>query len=175
MEHLDGHSLYKWLLKAMRTLERGPSSTPALSWDNPLLSLTTYAGPWELWTITLQTAAKASGSTYASAAVFVFNRFSAHNIHILWSVILRPQALIRAAFLEGGNWWWAKDDICNVILLLIFVHRVFGHIQCQQCSLEAVSSKAICLCGLYLMYKRKQGEIHYTDAPLPPCPTTQSQ
>lgn len=90
----------------MRNLERGPSSGPALSWDRPLAvfnHLQLYAGPRELWTITLQAATKASGSMCASTAVFVFDKFSAYEIHTLCSLFLVLQALIREAFLEGGN------------------------------------------------------------------------
>lgn len=90
----------------MRHLERGPSSGPALSRDDPLAvfnHLQLYAGPRGLWAITLQPAAKASGAMCTSTAVFVFDKFSAREIHVLWSLFLMLQALIREAFLEGEN------------------------------------------------------------------------
>lgn len=75
----------------MRNLGRCPSSGPDLSRNNPLAvfnHLQLHAGPQVLWTMTLQTPAKPSGSTYASMAVFVFDKFSAYEIHVLWSLFL---------------------------------------------------------------------------------------
>jgi len=90
----------------MRNLKRSSSSGPALSRDNLLAvfnHLQLCSGPQELRTITLQTDTKASGSTHASMAVFVFDKFSAYKIHLLQSLFLLLKALIQEAFLEGGN------------------------------------------------------------------------
>lgn len=152
----------------MRNLERGP----ALSGDNPLAVLTTSSSV--LGTLALQIATKASESMCVSMVAFVFDKSSAYEIHVLWALFLLLQALIREAFLEGGNWWRVEDNICKVILLLTFLHCDLWHIQCQQRSLETVSSKTICLCRWYLVYlgenKQKSATI-----PLPPHPRTWSQ
>lgn len=75
----------------MRNLGRCPSPGPDLSHNNPLAvfnHLQLHAGPQVLWTMTLQTPEKASGSTYASMAVFVVDKFPAYEIHVLRSLFL---------------------------------------------------------------------------------------
>lgn len=131
-------------------------------------------GPWELWSITLQAAPRTSGSMYVSMTVFVSDKFSAYETHMLWWPFPMLAAIIREAFLEGGNWWWVKGNICKVIVLLRFLYCDFCHMQSQQSSLETGSSKAICLWRWYLTHLRRSKQ-KSTTAPLPPWLTTQDQ
>lgn len=122
----------------------------------------------ELWSITLQAATRVSGSLYIPVAVFVSDKFSAYETHMSWWPFPMLWAIIRKAFLEGGNWWWVKDNICNVMLLLRFLHCDFCHLQSQQSSLETDSSKAICLWGWYTSHTSEGTSRNPSQLPCPP-------